>query len=628
MIITSLNLKSFRSFAETDVFLNAPRVFVAGVNGAGKSTLREAIKWALTGRCQGLDGKGAGADKLVPSFAGSSHTVDVALKLNDMVGIERVWEPRGATFEVEGFMGTPTEQQKALYTELLKVPESYVDAALDSTVFLNLHHADAKALVLALLEVVVAVPVAETATPQGTQAITMRSYTLEQLDVAYDKAFKDRKAAKDKVKGAYVPAKPESPEPTLKGKTLADKAAHLEGIAGLLTELRRNVAVAQQQIGGTVAQRADLQARLAKAQSTVPVNAATLEYDEVERRIVDVEERLSIMEETSTDLPTIQRPAETVDIDARRQQAKTLRDFDPKHGCVLDARTPCPVAKVKFFTRAREIEDAVEKLTPAVPVQAVSAPTPANPLVNELRDLQHQKQAHEDYAGAIARQDALVRELTVELSALPDVSAGEQALAALEARVERGQAIERTAIAFYAACQAHEDAAQHRVVLEQDVTRLETLVDLLGPKGARVQALAAALGPFEGAINDVLAPFGWTVTFQVEPWQVVVNGRPVDTYSRSEQHRIGIALQVAIAEMSGLGFAIVDELDMLDSANREVMGKVLYSSGLDQVLMLGTREAGHPMPDVSQIPGMACIRLGKDPTGRTVVLEHSAQVAA
>lgn len=608
MTISQLNLKSFRSFTDTEFDLSAPRVLIAGLNGAGKSTIREAVKWALTGRCQGLDGKGSGAEKLVPTFAPSLHTVDVALTLNNTVGVHRVWEPRGATLEVDGFMGTPTEQQKALYSELLD-RESYVDAVLDSAVFLNLHHADAKALVLDLLDVRVTV--------EG------KEYTLAQLDAAHDKAFKDRKSAKDKVKGAFVPAKPESPEPALKGKTLADAEAHLGGIAALLSSVRKAAAELNQKIGGSVSQRRDLTARLDRLTAPRPIGG---DYDGIVARIAEVEERLAIIEEDATTAPAVaQRPVENVDLEARKKQAQALRTFDPKNGCVLDARTPCPVAKVKFFSRARDIEDALEKLAP-MPTPVVEA-QPPNPLVNELSDLQRQKAAHEAYTSAMTAYNANRAELTAELAAVPDHGALEVELEGLNARILKGEAVEKTAIAFFAGLKVHEDGLQHRATLEAEVARLETLVALLGPNGARVQALADALGPFEGEINAILAPFDWTVGFQVDPWTVTVNGRPVDTYSRSEQHRIGIALQVAIAEMSGLGFAIVDELDMLDSENRELMGRVLYASGLEQVILLSTRELSQPMPDAANIPGMACIRLGKE-NGRTVVLEQSRQVVA
>ncbi len=132
-------------------------------------------------------------------------------------------------------------------------------------------------------------------------------------------------------------------------------------------------------------------------------------------------------------------------------------------------------------------------------------------------------------------------------------------------------------------------------------------------------ALAAALDPFLAAINSFTATFGWTVSIVAEPWAVMVNGRPVSTYSKSAQYRIGIALQIAIARLSGLSFCIVDELDMLDVSNREAVGKMLMASDLEQVIILGTREPGSALPNVS---GMLAYRLAQK-DGRSEVVEAS-----
>jgi hypothetical protein len=84
---------------------------------------------------------------------------------------------------------------------------------------------------------------------------------------------------------------------------------------------------------------------------------------------------------------------------------------------------------------------------------------------------------------------------------------------------------------------------------------------------------------------------------------------------------------MAIAQMSGLGFAVVDELDMMTAGNRELMGRVLYNSKLDQVIVLSSREPETPLPDAIRIPGMIAIRLGSA-DGRSVVLEQVGEGVA
>ena len=99
-----------------------------------------------------------------------------------------------------------------------------------------------------------------------------------------------------------------------------------------------------------------------------------------------------------------------------------------------------------------------------------------------------------------------------------------------------------------------------------------------------------------GSKSPVTEAFGWTVRFEVDPWQVVVNDRAVETYSESEQYLIGLAIQLAIAQVSGLSFAVVDRLDVLDAAHRAIATKILMDCNLEQVFILSTREPEFKLP--------------------------------
>ena len=67
--------------------------------------------------------------------------------------------------------------------------------------------------------------------------------------------------------------------------------------------------------------------------------------------------------------------------------------------------------------------------------------------------------------------------------------------------------------------------------------------------------------------------------------------------------------------------AVVDELDMLDGKNRETMGVVLLRSALEQVIILGTREADSALPRANAV--MSAYRIGQQ-DGRSVILERGA----
>ena len=246
------------------------------------------------------------------------------------------------------------------------------------------------------------------------------------------------------------------------------------------------------------------------------------------------------------------------------------------------------------------------------------APSPLTALRKQLDVQKAQKIADEQARAFNTQQEAEETRLRQELSAIATDPHGEQIVSDLKQRISKGDQVLADATVFQSALKRHDDAQEQATVLQGEVDRLEALVDLLGPKGARVGALAAKLGPFEQAVNASTSAFGWTVTFELDPWIVTANGRPVETYSQSEQFRLGIAIQLAIAQMSGLSFAVVDALDQLDAENRKIVGSMLFQCPLEQVVILATREPSVPLPTGE---GTIAYRLGSD-AGQSQILER------
>jgi DNA repair exonuclease SbcCD ATPase subunit len=561
MKLTRLDLTAFRSFRNISLNTDAPRILIGGINGAGKSSIREAIKWTLTGLCQGLDAKGSGVEWLSPTGSGVLQT---GVDLTGIGRIERQWtnHGHGTTFAVKGFTGTSTAQQAALYDKLHTSP-AFLQACLDSGVFLALHHADAKALILELLDVRVVV--------EGV------SYTLDQLASAYDKAFELRKQAKVVLKNLVVPDLPPDQPPYTVAKCqalLADRRASLEQLL--------------QETGELAGRRRALEQQLANLQlfPLLSIPART----ELEGRIEALEERLAIVDET----PIESSPA-----------APTPRDV------VHAAFTAWTASQGRLMGRSLQQHGELAFRAGAAWQQtyAAEARAPGTPLISEPGitaelDTLRRRLLADDTA---KEQYALHSKLTADLESLGPIPQETQ-IAELRTRIAKGVDLLALAQRYETAVQARQTALEQRQQAEAEVTRLEALCEQLGPSGARVQALQNAIGPFEAAVNVHLEPFGWTIHFEFDPWRVLANDRPLTTYSRSEQYRIGIALQLAIAAQSGLNFAIVDEIDMLDAENRSILGKMLYQSPLEQIFLLSTREPTLPLP---ALPNMVAVRLGK-----------------
>lgn len=579
MRLTALTLTSFRSYTETTLTLDAPRVLFAGVNGAGKSTIREAVRWLLTGHCAVTDARGVGADLLAPA---GSRFVQVAATGLPFETLTRTRNNGIHELRVADLTGEPTYQQQALFDRIGALPAA-VEAVLDTEHFLRLHHADAKALVLALLNVQI---------PLGEETLT-----LDAIEARYQQAFDARKVAKKQLQTHLLPPKPTEEFPTL------------DDIQAQLAKLRDELAAVQTGAGALLGKREVLEARL---------RAATVRADVPDRAA------LRVALEAAQSVATVPAPVgagHRARFVALTQKQTTLTAFNPKAGCVLDTDMECPLTKRSLNKRLREIAIEIEALPPTVREPVVETPSRDA----EIHRLERALEAAAASAAYNARQEAEEAVLTAELASLGELDpAAADALQTLQARITKGEMVLGRATAHWRSVAAYEAAVAKRAALQAEVDRLEELVKVLGPNGVRLQALAAALGDFTARINAYLAAYGWEIAFEVDPWTVLVNHRPVQTYSESEQFRIGLGVQLALAALSGLSFAIVDRLDMLDVANRALATQMILQAPVEQVIILSTRE---PSQDLPKGPGLIAYRLGKQ-GGQTIVLASTGLEAA
>jgi hypothetical protein len=611
MKLNSLELKSFRSFSSVSVPLNARRVMIGGVNNAGKTSIREAIRWVLTGKAQGLDGRGGGTEVLVPDYGGAS-VVQAGLAIDGIGMAIRTWSPgTGGSLAVDHMAGSSTEQQQALYDKL-RTTEAYLQAVLDTETFLQLDHANAKALLMGLLNVRVSLVLEA----NGVAEVL----TLDELEVAYQIKFGERKVAKKALAGFQMPQAP-----------VTASYAPIPDIDARLTELRTELDAKQRAIGGAVVTRAKVLERQTWLKSHVPepyVGGDFETLDAVNEAIENTEERLAMMEQDAIaeDINEAIAPLQegheavtTMNVPLFKTRIEALTKHQPKKGCVLDPEVPCDTTKAKFTNRAKMLQKDLDALPlPSAPVAV--EPKKPNPLTEARLRLEEYKAIAEKFRDSNKEQFDHAQAITDndrDLASLPNIAADETAIAALKERIQKGEGIRAAAVAYTKALETVAQADTQRKKLVDEVNRLEALVEQLGPQGLRVEALGQATTAFEDAINGYLKAFDYTVWFVFDPaWAVMINGRRLDTYSRSERYRIGIALQLAIAQMSGLDFAIVDELDMLTSVNREAVARILHFSTIGQIIVIGSREPEVALP---VLEGLICHRVGMDAKHSAVV---------
>ena len=607
MKISQIALRNFRSGQNLVLDTDAPRVYVCGLNGVGKSSIKDAIRWTLRGICQTTDAKGQGWEALVPA---GTTTLSAGLTVNGST-VDRSYSTNGGgrSLAFNNNPGAMTDAQNAVY-DALKTTPAYLDAVLETEYFLRLHHADAKAMVLGLLNVRI---------PYGEESLT-----LEQVDARYKQAFQERAAAKTRLKSFMVPTFVAPPEGML---------PRPEDVEKLLRQRRDEL---QALIGSSAEASGKRKALTERFNAVASVNVPEPTFDAVALTFAQTE--LSVLEDALKDwqqamvqfkesIEEMSAPSISESPAGRQGLIRTLTDHQPKKGCVLDPNVPCKTAKIIFTNRVKELkaslppdmvseaaQPAQEALPPSFDHQALAD---ARKRLQSLRDAENR---HSQWVAAEQRRKDELDALTAQLASLPpDVEVDSTAVEAAKARVIKGEGVLKRSQDEWRAHDAYQKAKGQKEALEAEVNRLEELCQDLGPNGLRVKALGDAIGAFETAINQTTKAFGWHVSFQLEPWTCLINGRTIDAYSESEQFRIGIAVQLAVAVASGLGFLVVDRLDMLDAKNRKIVtGMVLRAEGIQQAFILATKEAESGLPSGT---GLKAYRLAKTDDGKTVIQE-------
>lgn len=629
MKIETLHLRNFRSFHGTTLDLDSDKVYICGRNGVGKTTIKTAIRWALTGLCEQTDGRGLGWQTMVPD---GSDTLAVGLKFGHDLTVERGYTPNDKALLVNNNPAEITIAQNAIYAGL-HVQPSWLNAVLETGYFVDLSHADAKAMVLSLLDVKVEIDLTPLETDPAKKQ--RRRMTMDEVQAEHKSAFAKRTAAKAALKNHVVPAFQEPPD----GEMPA-----VEDVKQRLVEIRSEKERLLATSGNIAGQRQALQQELARL-SAVPAeivppapNAADVEA--VEAAIAEAETAMDAAVKELAAKPALtlkpKGPIEfgLIPVETLRTTATALMNHQPKQGCVLDSGVSCDVAKIKFTNRAKAIreeitargESAFDDTVP-VPQQsesdaAVDALRKTLTALREQRDRMVKAQGLATAATASnARRTATLADLQERLGGLQDDTETNQTLGLLDSRIQKGEMFQTRCEAYWREKTRYEAAKAKQTALALEVQHFEALVEELGPKGAMMRALDKAKGEFESRINHVTQKFGWTVRFEMDPWRVWVNQRPLEAYSESQRFRIGIAVQMAVAALSGLGFIIVDRLDMLDMQNRAEMTQLLLRSDeadVQQVIILATRDEGVALPAVE---GLLAYRLALDDQERTQIVE-------
>lgn len=603
MRLLEIELQNFRSYEHETISFSDPRTLLIGENGTGKSTLIDAVAWGLLGRCRGVDGRGQGQKDLIRIGAAQAQ---VRVK-TDVLTITRTISRSGsvsATMKTESVLAD------------LGVTEAMLAAVIYGRHFFTLHHSEAKALLMQLLDVTI--PLAQL--PPFLAKHYTGPLTLDDATAAYDAAFRDRAGLKKALAAVLVPDVAARPD--------------LDGLATVplqlgIQEARKAYQKAVTDLAGAETRRDTAAQALAKAKQlagNVDRLKGSLEahqgmLKEAEQALADAKVALAAAEAEPAE-PVDQLKAESNRITLTVQQVEGANSGAPAEGqrpCVLSDRIPCLTPVKEFKGAVAQLKKDVKALADRIKAGTKRAADLATAQA-QARTCDRQLAYHQDQVAKLQAQvdeaQAQADQVTnLELQAIQAA----QAVPQFQEPVAKAQADQdrlvkqQTDLAGYTAQLKGQERAKAEVAnLQQQLTEAEALVDLLGPKGLPAKALGQAVGDFEAAVNAALAAFGFSLTVQPEPWGVFVRtpdvGQPVpfDLLSAGEQLWTGLAFQLALAAISGLDFCCLDAAESVVGRRRGILTGLVMGAPVGQVVVAMAKAADEAAPEIA---GLQVVRM-------------------
>lgn len=630
--MTTLTVTNWRSFQGAHTFtFGRTLTTISAPNGCGKSSLLDAMRWCLTGRCRGTDAGGRGAGELVTTGeAQGSVVLEIAdsdrrpMTVSRAVGRASMLSVSVSTGQDAAQRETRTGDAAQAWLVELFGAQATLAASLDGARLLSADHATAKGILMDALDVLVPIdgltwPAAVGVTPTAAHA------SLADLDAWYKLAYEARREAKTRAlpyvdEEALRATLPDLATIEAKIAALEEERAgalRTEGGRAARAEAAAKALQAHEAAEARIARATDALSRLRDREGVEPVACPADDWPDLFVSLMRAKAALATdavaaLEQAADEASARETDAKAAHLTAQARHAAGLElptEHDPKRGCVLAAEIPCKTSKAAFATYCQVQSKAASERAVAANATMGAWATAKGVAEDAARKVAQARAALSSVTRATAevvaaataalsarRSDALLdgdsaQRLRAELNEIANGADTAQA-DALAARIAKGrETLARARTAHREAAEAQK-AQEARQEAAREVEALEVLVEALGPKGRRVAALEAALADFTSGINEAL-PSGLSVAFALEPWKVLVNGRPAALLAQSEELRVGAILGAALAAQGSLGVVLVDAFDLLDQTTRRETTGALRAMAADldlQVVIAATRD--------------------------------------
>lgn len=587
MRINRLFLTNFRSHRSTEfVFsrLNIGR----GTHGAGKTSVQLAIEMLLTGKCDRTDQAGRGAQSLIS--AGQKELRVEAL--TDKAELQ--YRRNGASGEL--VIGNRAGKAATAWIEGNIAPLPVLSAVLNSGRFLQMDEREQKALLagaLAADPVRLDADMIELAADLGGD-LPNEVRDAAEVDRIHKKLFDARAQVNRDLKNLGDIAAPEKPEGMPSRQDVSDLLRQLR-------EQRDTKSRERYKVEGEYQSR------------KMRLDAATVAKKEYEPAILETDElaKLDKLAKKKTQATKLDAAVADLQSQIRAHREVLCKLMEPQADKCPTCGQPTP-----SYDRSEPIgryQSAVKESEEQLAAKQAERLKLGDPATSQAK-----LDAHFAAIKPYQQAESIIAEIGA-LGQPPDVSAIAAEIAELDARIEKGQTIERQCTEYEAALAQHQRVTAAKARKEKESEALDKLVEYFSDRRPlKAKLVGGKLPAFTQRINETLARFGFRCHISLEPYEVRVctmqdraldSPVPVlnlDQLSESEQYRFSIAFQIALAEATGVNFVVIDRSDMLLPAVRSQLARALDESSLDQAIVLC---AGEPLESYPNVEGLTFFEL-------------------
>lgn len=639
MKITKIQLTNFRSHARTEIGGLGRYVVFLGPNGAGKSTILDAIGYALTGVCRGVDDRGQGADHLVTRRPMPPGQEDKAPK---SFGVSLA-TTKGAI--VRGLGEGPKSKVQSEIGRKYGIDPVLARALVQTASFTRLAPATQKQIVLSVAASKVSAEDILKLLGPSAGLFDATSIPLDSVE-AIDQAEKDLRALRPDLKRQIAAvAIPDLPEGA--GEAAATSIQEAEAALKELREekdkLVRDRTAYDAKRSELLRRRQDLSnrnraalAKLDKAKQDLVGGNPGPEIAAGEDQIVTLgkeeAERSKAYQALKSEVDTLSGQLEALRVQHNSftklkgscptcQRAITKSDGDAVLKIIKDQG-----AKINGQIKPKEKE--LEKLAydQAAGQKLAGLKSRLDELKNLARIQHYAKQAEAEATSEIASVNAALGEVD---SALRSPEPAKADTSEIDSEIAKGEEFVGKQRALVEAMRARAAAVKTKTDLDTRLSNCEELIEKLGPKGpVRAKLMEGGGDQFVAEVNQYAKAVGLGPVYidLSSGFALWVNGSPAALLSASEDYRLNLAFAAALSKRSGTGILILDGAEILDGNNRGAVNEVLAAAGLEQAFLAATPEE---MPQgLDPVPDWSIFAVTKRPDGISAVAPLAAPVAA